>query len=124
MNKELQDPNKKEKSSGKTSWPQLQLPIGIPKVSSRRASPQRRSPSTSNRTSPQRRSPVTKRKHQRRSSDLPLAVLVEPLDQEEMEPEQQQPPAQQQPDAAGQEKQPSANAAAIDGEFIVHSVFL
>ena len=93
----------------------------MPKVSSRRASPQRRSPSTSNRTSPQRRSPVTKRKHQR-SSDLPLAVLVEPLDQEEMEPEQQQPPAQQQPDAAGQEKQPSANAAAIDGEFIL--VFL
>lgn len=93
-------------------------------MSSRRASPQRRSPSTSNRTSPQRRSPVAKRKHQRRSSDLPLAVLVEPLDQEEMEPEQQQPPAQQQADAAGQEKQPSANAAAIDGEFIVHSVFL
>ena len=85
-------------------------------MSSRRASPQRRSPSTSNRTSPQRRSPVTKRKHQRRSSDLPLAVLVEPLDQEETEPEQQQ----QQPDAAGQEKPPSANAAAIDGEFLVH----
>lgn len=47
-------------------------------------------------------------------------MLVEPLDQEEMEPEQQQSPAQQQPDAAGQEKQPSANVAAIDGEFIVH----
>ena len=114
VNKELQEPNKKEKSSGKTSWPQLQLPIGIPKVSSRRASPQRRSPVTSRRTSPQRRSPVTKRKNQRRSAELPLAVLVEPLEQEENGPEHQQTPAQHQPET-GQEKLPSANVASMDG---------
>ena len=127
VNKELQEPNKKEKSSGRTSWPQLQLPIGMPKVSSRRASPQRRSPATSKRTSPQRRSPATskraspqrrspvaKRKNQRRSNELPLAVLVEPLEQEEKEPEHQQTPTQQQPET-GQEKLPSANAASMDG---------
>ena len=140
VNKELQEPNKKEKSSGRTSWPQLQLPIGMPKVSSRRTSPQRRSPATSRRTSPQRRSPatssrtspqrrspatskraspqrrspVTKRKNQRRSTELPLAVLVEPLEQEEEESEHQQTPAQQQPET-GQEKLPSANAASMDG---------
>ena len=127
VNKELQEPNKKEKSSGRTSWPQLQLPIGMPKVSSRRTSPQRRSPATSRRTSPQRRSPasskraspqrrspVTKRKNQRRSTELPLAVLVEPLEQEEEESEHQQTPAQQQPET-GQERLPSANTASMDG---------
>ena len=127
VNKELQEPNKKEKSSGRTSWPQLQLPIGMPKVSSRRASPQRRSPTTSRRASPQRRSPttskraspqrrspVTKRKNQRRSAELPLAVLVEPLEQEENEAEHQQTPAQHQPET-GQEKLPSANVTSMDG---------
>ena len=114
VNKELQEPNKKEKSSGRTSWPQLQLPIGMPKVSSRRASPQRRSPTTSKRASPQRRSPVTKRKNQRRSAELPLAVLVEPLEQEENEAEHQQTPAQHQPET-GQEKLPSANVTSMDG---------
>jgi len=79
VSKELQEPNKKEKSVVRQSWPQLQLPIPVPKVGS------------SKRASPQRRSPVARRKHQRiKSDEVPMGVLVKPLEEGKKEQQQHQ----------------------------------
>lgn len=96
MSKELQEPNKKEKSAVRQSWPQLQLPIPVPKVGS------------SKRASPLRRSPVARRKHQRiKSDEVPMAVLVKPLEEGKKEQQQHQRPL-------------SANALKGNGQFCMH----